>query len=417
DDPGPVFFKQKRVGTDKSYFELLKFRSMSVNTPKDVPTHMLQNGGITKVGAFIRKASIDELPQLWNIFRGNMSVIGPRPALWNQDYLTAERDKYGASKRATINFIEWVRRYNPDVIHLHNIHGYYINIEVLFDYLRTCGKKIIWTLHDCWAFTGHTPYCDLVNCKRWAKGCHDCPLIKEYPASFTDNSYKNWKKKKAILSGIPNMIIITPSKWLAMCVKKSFLNEYPIIVIHNGIDTNQFYPVESDFKKKNKIEGKFIILGVATSWDKNKGYFDFIKLSEVLGNKYQVVLVGLSKEQMKTMPNSIIGIERTASVRELTEIYTSANLFLNLSYCENYPTVNLEAIACGTPVLTYDVGGSKETLRDGCVCIKNKGDINSVVSAIYEFQVTHISISQLERSVMDKDYSTKLYLSVYKSNE
>lgn len=97
DDPGPVFFKQKRVGTDKSYFELLKFRSMSVNTPKDVPTHRLQNGGITKVGAFIRKASIDELPQLWNIFRGNMSVIGPRPALWNQDYLTAERDKYGAN--------------------------------------------------------------------------------------------------------------------------------------------------------------------------------------------------------------------------------------------------------------------------------------------------------------------------------
>lgn len=97
DDPGPVLFKQKRVGQGKSYFQLLKYRSMSVNTPSDVPTHMLQNGGITKVGAFIRKTSIDELPQLWNIFRGNMSIIGPRPALWNQDYLTAERDKYGAN--------------------------------------------------------------------------------------------------------------------------------------------------------------------------------------------------------------------------------------------------------------------------------------------------------------------------------
>lgn len=286
------------------------------------------------------------------------------------------------SKKATEKFIDWVRDYNPDVIHLHNIHGYYINIEVLLNYLRTCGKKIIWTLHDCWAFTGHTAYCDVVGCERWITGCHDCPCLKQYPASFIDRSKENWKKKKLIMDCIPNLTVVTPSEWLAGLVRKSFLAQYPVMVIHNGIDTSQFYPMESDFKVQYGIENKKMLLGVATSWDDMKGYSDFLRLADTLDEEYAVVLVGLTKKQIKRLPKNIIGVERTNTVKELAQIYSAADLFLNLSYCENYPTVNLEAIACGTPVITYMTGGSPETLLGSCGMTVPKGDISKIVEML-----------------------------------
>lgn len=279
------------------------------------------------------------------------------------------------SKAVTEKFIEWVKKYDPDVIHLHNLHGYYINVEVLFKYLKTCGKRIIWTLHDCWAFTGHTAYCDIVNCKRWMKGCYDCPLLKKYPASLIDRSKQNWKKKKKVFTSLSNMTIITPSKWLGILVKNSFLRKYPVRVINNGIDISQFYPVKSDFRQKNGLENKFVVLGVATSWNELKGYSDYLKLANILGNDYRIVLVGLTKEQIENLPENIIGIERTANVRELTEIYTMADLFLNLSYCENYPTVNIEAMACGTPVLTYNTGGSPEIIEKYGGIVVEQGEV------------------------------------------
>lgn len=285
------------------------------------------------------------------------------------------------SKRATKEFIKWAKEYDPDVIHLHNIHGYYINIEVLFDYLRTCGKRIIWTLHDCWAFTGHTPYCDAKNCEKWKTGCGKCPGLKEYPRSYVDNSSNNWKKKKNIMQGISNMTIVTPSRWLEGLVKESFLSEYPVIVIHNGIDTSQFYPMESNFKERYKISDKFMLLGVSTSWDEMKGLSDYYRLADILGNRYQVVLVGLTKGQIENLPKNVLGIERTNSVRELAQIYSEADLFVNLSYCENYPTVNLEALSCATPVLTYETGGSPENAQ----IIVRRGDVEAVVAAVRSF--------------------------------
>lgn len=296
------------------------------------------------------------------------------------------------SKRATEKFIEWVKVYDPDVIHLHNIHGYYINVEVLFNYLKECGKKIIWTLHDCWAFTGHTPYCDSVNCERWIRGCYVCPLIKAYPASFVDKSKQNWKKKKEIFTGVRGMTIITPSEWLAGLVKKSFLAEYPVQVINNGIDTSKFHPTESDFREKNRLSDKFILLGVATSWDEMKGYSDYLKLADLLGEKYKVILVGLTKTQNSKLPNSVLGIERTANVQELAEIYTAADLFLNLSYCENYPTVNLESMACGTPVLTYKTGGSSEIVKKYGGLVVEQGNIDAVLEIISQIDTRTLSL-------------------------
>lgn len=317
------------------------------------------------------------------------------------------------SKASTVKFIKWVKEYDPDVIHLHNIHGYYINVEILFDYLKKCGKRVIWTLHDCWSFTGHTAYCDAVNCERWVKGCHDCPLLKEYPASLVDRSKQNWEKKKSVFTGVPNMTIITPSKWLGGWVKKSFLQEYPEKVINNGIDTSKFYPIESDFREKYEIEDKFVLLGVATSWDKNKGFYDYLKLADMLSEDYRVVLVGLIKEQIEKLPKRVLGIERTANVKDLAEIYTAADLFLNLSYCENYPTVNIEAMACGTPVLTYKTGGSTEIVEEYSGAVVEQGDITKVSEVIKEMKEKSSNKICIDKAKFDNAQVTDNYMKLY----
>ena len=315
------------------------------------------------------------------------------------------------SKIATIRFIEWVKKFEPDVIHLHNIHGYYINIEVLFDYLRTCGKKIIWTLHDCWAFTGHSALCDGIGCEKWKNGCGNCPNLKEYPKSYKDYSKNNWLKKRKIFTRIPNLTIVTPSKWLAGLVKRSFLKGYSVKVIHNGIDTSQFYPIKSDFRKRYNIEDKYVLLGVASSWNDMKGLSDYIKLAKILDDSYRIVLVGLSKEQLRSVPQNMICIERTNSTEELVQIYSASDVLLNLSYCENYPTVNLEAIACGTPVITYDTGGSAESaIINGNVVLR--GDLTAVISELNEHNYKTIKFI-VNKDLIDAQSSLKAYLKMF----
>lgn len=272
-----------------------------------------------------------------------------------------------ASRTVTEKFIKWVQEYNPDVIHLHNIHGYYINIEILFEYLKTCGKKIIWTLHDCWAFTGHCSHFTAVKCEQWKTQCSHCSQIRNYPACYTcGNVKRNFERKKAAFTGVPDMHIVTPSKWLANVVKDSFLREYPIEVINNGIDLNAFKPTKSDFREKYRLQNKTIILGVASVWNERKGFNDFLKLSEMIDNDSCIVLVGVSKKQLKILPKNIIGIERTNSVKELAEIYSTADIFVNPTREDNFPTVNMEAISCGTPVMTFNTGGSPEMIGETC---------------------------------------------------
>lgn len=280
------------------------------------------------------------------------------------------------SKRATETFIDWVKKYDPDVIHLHNVHGYYINVEVLFNFLKKCGKKVIWTLHDCWAFTGHCVYFDYVSCDKWKNGCSHCLQKSEYPVRIgPDMSKKNYLKKKKLFTGIPNMTLVTPSQWLADLISESFLNEYPVKIIHNGIDTEAFKPTESNVKERYNCQNKKIVLGVASVWNNRKGLDSFVELSKLLDDSYQIILVGLSKKQIKQLRGNIIGIECTNSVKELAELYTAAEVFVNPTLDDNYPTTNIEAIACGTPVITYNTGGSPESipeiLKGECV-VKNK---------------------------------------------
>lgn len=311
------------------------------------------------------------------------------------------------SKAVTKKFINWIKEYDPDVIHLHNLHGYYINVELLFDYLKASGKPVVWTLHDCWSFTGHCTHFDYIGCEKWKTGsCSNCPLKKSYPKSLAlENSAKNYSKKKKAFTGVPNMTIVTPSKWLADLVRQSFLKEYPIKVINNGIDLNVFKPTESDFRQRYNLENKKIVLGVASAWSKSKGLYDFIKLSELLRADYKIVLVGLTKEQIKEMPENILCIERTNSTKELAEIYAAADVFVNPTYQDTYPTVNLEAQACGTPVITYSTGGSPESVTENGVVLK--GNVEMLKERIESYLELKLN------AVLDKKDIYAIYMADY----
>lgn len=264
-------------------------------------------------------------------------------------------DDHGfGSKAATVKFLSWVRQYDPDVIWLHNVHGYYIHIGLLFDYLRTCGKKIIWTLHDCWNFTGHCAYFDFVGCDKWKTGCESCPQKKGYPASLIfDNSKTNFQKKKALFTGIPNLSLEVPSHWLEDRVKRSFLKDYPVEVRYHTIDREIFKPTPGDFREKYGLEEKKIVLGVASVWDGRKGLEDFIQLSDMLPDDHKIVLVGLSDSQIAALPGKILGLPRTNSMRELAEIYSAADIFVNPSTEETFGMTAMEARCCGTEAIVY----------------------------------------------------------------
>jgi len=334
-------------------------------------------------------------------------------------FLTRVFDLHGfGSKKATKKFLKIVEEINPDIIHLHNIHGYYLNIEVLFDFLKSFDKPVVWTLHDCWAFTGHCSYFTYAKCERWKTGCYSCPEKKSYPRSVIfDNSKSNYERKKKAFTGVKNMTLVTPSQWLAGLVKESFLGDYPVQVIPNGIDTEVFKPTPSDFKKRYGLDGKFLILGVANVWEKRKGFDYFLDLSKYLSDDEIIVLVGLSDERIKNLPNNIIGIKRTNSAKELAEIYTAADVFFNPTLEDNYPTVNLEAQACGTYVITFDSGGAKETIisKESGIAIKpcNAEDIMNLIRVLRSKGRKAANVDSSARSVISHRFMVGSYISLY----
>lgn len=288
---------------------------------------------------------------------------------------------YGFNSRgATKRIIKILERIEPDVVHLHNLHGHNCNLELLFSYLREKKTKIYWTFHDCWAFTGYCPHYDMIGCEKWKTGCENCPQYRRF-SWFFDRSHFLYEKKKAALSDL-DLTIITPSQWMANQVKQSFLNRYEIKVIHNGIDLSVFHPRQSDFRKKYHCEDKFVLLGVAFDWSYRKGLDVFQELAERLDERFQIVLVGTNDKIDQQLHQRIISIHRTQNQQELAEIYSAADLFLNPTREENYPTVNMEAIACGTPVVTFDTGGSAEMLYNACGIVVAKNDIESLQAAI-----------------------------------
>ena len=283
----------------------------------------------------------------------------------------------------TYKLLKKIDEFKPDIIHLHNLHDSYINLPMLFSYIKKHNVSAVWTLHDCWAFTGQCPHFTIVKCDEWKTGCHNCPQYKEYPASLYDNTKRMWKLKRKWFTGIENMRIVTPSKWLAELAKESYLKGYPIEVINNGIDLDVFKPTPSNFRERYGIPAeKHIVLGVSFAWGYRKGLDCFVEMAEKLGEQYQIVLVGTDDEIDKNLPQSIISIHRTQNQKELAEIYSAADAFAMPTREENYPTVNMEAIACGTPVVTFDTGGSPEMLDDKTGIVVEANDIEATKKAI-----------------------------------
>lgn len=285
----------------------------------------------------------------------------------------------------TRKFIKEIHNIQPDIIHLHNLHNCYINIPMLFSYIKRNNIRVVWTLHDCWSFTGHCPYYSLIKCEKWKTGCYDCPQHLDYPKSYLDLSKKMHQLKKKWFTGVENMTIVTPSEWLAGEVKKSFLKDYQIKVINNGIDLSVFKPTLSTFREDNGITDKYVVLGVASVWEKRKGIDVFVDLSKKFNiDKYKIVLVGTDDEIDKQLPDNIISIHRTQNQSELAEIYSVADVFVNPTREENFPTVNMEALACGTPVITFQTGGSPEMLDGTCgyvvPCDDNAAILNGIIS-------------------------------------
>ena len=294
-------------------------------------------------------------------------------------------DRHGlGSVKSTKLFIQQVDKIKPDIIHLHNIHGYYINIEILFNYLSKVDVPVVWTLHDCWSITGHCTHFSYVGCEKWRTKCYSCPQKNEYPASlFIDRSEKNYILKNELFNSLSNLTLVPVSQWLSDILKDSFLQKYPSSVINNGINTSVFKPSgNNEFRERYGLQNKFILLGVASIWSQRKGLEDFIELSKTLVADYQIILVGLTRKQKDQLPVEILGIERTESVEELAELYASSDVYINTTYEDTFPTTNLESLACGTPVITYNTGGSPESIDESTGIVVEQGNISKLVEAI-----------------------------------
>ena len=292
------------------------------------------------------------------------------------------------SKQATKRLIAELDRTAPEIVHLHNLHGHNVHLWDLFIYLKTKKIKIFWTFHDCWAFTGYCPYYDLAACEKWKLECKKCTEYRKY-SWFLDRSSYLYGKKKELFTDI-DLTIITPSQWLANQVKQSFLKDYPVKVINNGIDLSIFRPRESDFRQKYSVENKYLVLGVAFGWGVRKGLDVFVELAKQLGEKYQIVLVGTDDKVDKKLPDNIISIHRTNNQKDLAEIYTAADVFVNPTREENFPTTHMESLACGTPVVAFNTGGCSEMLNEKCGVVVDKNDVKDLSEKIISVCEAHI---------------------------
>lgn len=315
------------------------------------------------------------------------------------------------SKHATKKLIAKIKEYDPDIIHLHNIHGYYLHVPMLFKYLSGLDTKIYWTLHDAWSISGSSAYFDYHGCAHWDEGCVECVSTKDYPkASLFANQKRNFKWKKEAFTSLKDLTIVTPSDWLTNMVKTSFLKKYPAITINNGINLDVFNVKEA---KESLYKDKYVILGVASVWETRKGLPFFIELADHLKQDEIIVLVGLEQKLINEMPSSILGIERTKDLDEMVDLYNRADVFLNPTLEDNFPTTNLEALACGTPVITFDTGGSPEAIDSmtGLVC--EAKDVESIRQSLNRIRNSTKDYKKACRDRAETLYSKETMLANY----
>ena len=314
------------------------------------------------------------------------------------------------SRFATKRLIRQLKLYKPDLIHLHNLHGYYLHLPTLFHYLKEVDIPVVWTLHDCWAYTGHCAYYttaknapplqavrrrakqETVGCDRWMGGCGQCVLKRSYPSSWLmDQSARNWAEKRELFRGVKHMVLTTPSEWLKSEVKKSFLKDYPVYALPNGVDLATFRPCADESFMDDVIRsyglertgGRKLILSVAAVWDERKGLEDLIELSEKLGPEYCVAAVGLDEYQIQALPkNTVLGIKRTGNVHDLCALYTAADVYLSTSKEETMGMTLVEALACGTQVICYDATAMPEIVTDDVGEVAPLGDIEALADSV-----------------------------------
>ena len=391
--------------------------------PKLLQINVTANWGSTgKIAENIGKLAIDNgwesniafsrgIPQS----SSNLIRIGSKADMVAHGIQSRILDNHGlASVSSTKHFVDEIKKLGPDIIHLHNIHGYYLNYEILFDFLKNFNRPVIWTLHDCWPVTGHCAYFTYSKCVKWQTGCHDCMALGSYPKSFfRDGSKRNFRRKKNAFTGVNNLTLVPVSDWLKRQLEMSFLREYPITTIHNGIDLDVFSPTEN-VEKRDKM-----ILGVASVWDKRKGLDEFVKLRGLLPDSYRITLVGLSKNQIKGLPEGIDALQRTENVQQLVKLYSEADVFVNPTLEDTFPTTNLEALACGTPVITYNTGGSPEAVDSETGFVVDYMDIYSLVEKIKfvckEKPFTSDACRDRAELLYDRKNSFKKYIELYNS--
>ena len=323
------------------------------------------------------------------------------------------------SIRTTKIFINKLEEISPDIIHLHNLHNCYINLSMLFNYIKKNNIAVVWTLHDCWAFTGQCAYYSDIKCEKWKEKCGECKQINKYPKTYVDVTEKMYKLKKKFFTKVDLLTLLTPSLWLEEQVKESFLKEYTVITIHNGIDLQVFHPVNSQFKEQHGIENKIMILGISFCWDRRKGFDTFCELSKCIDKrKYQIVMVGVKEKQKKYLDKDVICLNKTNNLEELANIYSAADVFFNPTREEVFGLVNVEALGCGTPVITYDVGGCKEIIDESCGRVLKNRDIKKTILAIEEIIVRDMTDACIKRaSKFEKNKQYQKYIELYKEIE
>lgn len=313
--------------------------------------------------------------------------VGNKAVVWSHVLLSRFFDLQGyGSYFATKNLIARIKEINPDIIHLHDIHGYYINLKILFRYLKESKKPVVWTHHDCWAFTGHCAFYSTINCNKWQTECHDCPLSKNYPGSlFVDNSRKNYRLKKDLFTSLDKLYNVGVSEWISKELKKSFLNKYSIQTICNGIDTDVFIPRQecnAEVREKYGLGNGTLLIGVATAWGERKGLSDYYKLREKLSSKFTIVLVGVTESIQQSLPKGIIGIQRTDNVDELCKLYSASSIVLNLASAESFGKTTPEGLACGVPSIVYNCTASPDLVDERTGIVVEKGVISALADAV-----------------------------------
>ena len=335
-----------------------------------------KDGGECRIGYGVPDISEDSRPFAYRI--GN--PLGRKIHAVIRKLLDAEG--YG-SFWATRKLIHDLKDFHPDLIHLHNIHGCYLNFRLLFDYLEKAEIPVIWTLHDCWPFTGHCAYFDYSGCEKWKQECRHCPQQKSYPVCIgVDGSRRNYRNKKAWFTKLKNLTFVAPCQWMTKPLSASFMGTYPVRVIVNGVNLHTFHPVSSQLRAEYKLEDKKVCLAVASEWDERKGLKYICQAAEKLGTEYHFVVVGLELEQIQALPANVLGLQHTSSTEELAAWYTTADCFLNPTLEDNMPMVNLEALACGTPVVVFETGGCPEAVDETCGMVVKQGDLDGFCDAI-----------------------------------